>query len=127
MAWWDAVIGGLTGPIATYFTEKSKQKHELAMQDKALDALKYQKQVEMINKGLDIDSQWELEEIKNSGWKDEYVLVLLSIPLIMVFIPGLAPYAMAGFSVLSQTPEWYRWLVMMIFAAVYGIRLWRRV
>ena len=127
MAWWDAVIGGLTGPIANYFTERSKQKHELEMQDKALDALKYQKQVEMIQKGLDVDSQWELEEIKNSGWKDEYVLVLLSIPLVMVFIPGLAPYALAGFGILAQTPEWYRWLIVMIFAAVFGIRVWRRI
>ena len=72
------------------------------------------------------DHEWELARIKDSGWKDEWVLVLLSIPLIGVFIPYLAPYMLEGFAILDTTPDWYRWLVLLIFTAIYGIRIWRR-
>jgi len=72
------------------------------------------------------DHEWELARIKDSGWKDEWVLALLSVPLMLVFIPTTAPYVLEGFSVLEKTPDWYQWLVMLIFTAIYGIRIWRR-
>src|SRR5688500_10373139 len=72
------------------------------------------------------DADWELARIKEAGWKDEWVLILLSIPMVMSFIPKLQPYVIGGFAALSQTPDWYRWLTLMIFAAISGLRVWRR-
>lgn len=77
-------------------------------------------------KNIDADSAWEQASIANSGWKDEFVLIVLSIPLLLVFVPPLAPAVLQGFAVLDGTPEWYRWLLVMIYAATYGIRVWRR-
>jgi hypothetical protein len=71
------------------------------------------------------DHEWEIESIRNSGWKDELVIIVLTIPLVLVFTP-LAPTVLEGFDVLSTTPDWYRWLVMTIYAATFGIRVWRR-
>ena len=81
---------------------------------------------ELIQQGQQMDNAWELEQIKNSGWKDEFVLLLLSIPLVMSFIPKMQPYVVEGFAALSTTPEWYQWLILAVFTAVYGIRVWRR-
>jgi len=25
-----------------------------------------------------------------------------------------------------MTPDWYQWLILSVFAAIYGIRVWRR-
>ena len=72
------------------------------------------------------DHEWELARIQDSGFKDEWVLALLSIPLILVFVPTTAPYVLSGFEVLEKTPDWYQWLVLLIFTAIYGIRIWRR-
>lgn len=72
------------------------------------------------------DHEWEIERIKDSGWKDEWVLALLSIPLVGAFIPKIAPYILEGFNILQQTPDWYRWMVLIIFPAIFGIRVWRR-
>jgi hypothetical protein len=36
------------------------------------------------------------------------------------------PFVVLGFDALASTPEWYRWLIVMIYAAVFGIRVWRR-
>ena len=68
----------------------------------------------------------EIEQIKNSGWKDEAVLVTLLIPLWLCFIPYTVVYVEKGFNALSLTPDWYQWLILVIFAAIYGVRIWRR-
>lgn len=67
---------------------------------------------------------WEEIHAKNSGhsWKDEYWTIVFSIPLILCFIPGLEAYVAAGFAVLEQTPEWYRYSVGVLMAASVGIR-----
>jgi hypothetical protein len=72
------------------------------------------------------DHEWEIESLRNSGWKDEWVLILISIPMVGSFIPSTVQYVVDGFEALSQTPDWYRWLILIIFSAVYGIRVWRR-
>ena len=62
-------------------------------------------------------------DMKHS-WKDEFLTILMSIPVIMCFIPGLSQYALEGFKILEQTPEWYRWCFLGIIAASFGLRLW---
>ena len=62
-------------------------------------------------------------DMKHS-WKDEYLVILMSIPVAMCFIPGLSEYALRGFKVLSETPEWYRWAFLGIIAASFGLRTW---
>jgi len=58
------------------------------------------------------------------SWKDEYILVLMSIPMIMSFIPGLADYALRGFAIVDTLPEWYTWSWMGIVSATFGLRTW---
>ena len=77
-------------------------------------------------RGQEMDNSWELEQIRNSGWKDEFVLILLSIPLILCFHPETVMYVELGFAALDKTPDWYQWLILAVFAAIYGIRIWRR-
>ncbi len=62
------------------------------------------------------------EVVSNAGWKDEYIVVIWSIPAIMTFIPGLAPYAQQGFQTLKQAPEWYLIGWVSISMAVFGIK-----
>lgn len=120
------LIEGVTGPVADYFKERQKLKTQLKL-------AKLQGKIDLENaktamkvKQLDADQSWEQQQIANSGWKDEWVLILLSIPLILVFIPFTAPFIYQGFGVLATTPDWYRWLIMLVFTAIYGIRIWRR-
>lgn len=124
------ILSGSVQVAADYFSKRAELKSkERIRKEEVKDAI-HQRRCDLISKGLAADSTWELEQIKNSGWKDEYVLIILSIPSILSFIKlgtfdGAAIVA-AGFAALESTPEWYRWVTMMIFLAVYGIRLWRR-
>lgn len=60
---------------------------------------------------------WErvLVEQSTGSWKDEWWTLIVSVPLIMSFIPYLAPYVPEGFQNLENVPEWYLYIV---FAAV---------
>jgi hypothetical protein len=123
---WLGLLTGVPTAIADYFKEKQKLKSVERLQKLELDAAMHRRKVELISQGLHADANWEVEQIRASGWKDEWVLVIISIPLIMCFVPGLDGYVHAGFQALESTPDWYTWLVLLIFTAVYGIRIWRR-
>jgi hypothetical protein len=60
------------------------------------------------------------------SWKDEYLVILLTMPLIACFIPGLADYVAAGFDILKyNTPDWYKWALSGMIAATFGLRTWK--
>ena len=69
-------------------------------------------------------ASWEQEAMKNSAtsWKDEYILLLFSIPLIMCFIPSAVPYVKEGFAVLDTMPDLYKVTLSVIVAASFGVR-----
>lgn len=121
-----SVLGNIGGKVVEAIDSRGKRKHEQKVQAVELEKLRHTKQIELIQQGQQMDNAWELEQIKNSGWKDEFVLLLLSIPLAMSFIPQMQPYVVEGFAALSTTPDWYQWLILSVFAAIYGIRIWRR-
>lgn len=127
---WSSIVTALLGKVAPqvaqYYIEKQRLKHEREL-EKLRGKIAYEKaKTERAIASEGRDHEWELESIRNSGWKDEWVLILLSIPLVLVFIPATQEAVMHGFNTLAKTPEWYRWLVMLIFTAIYGIRVWRR-
>lgn len=66
-------------------------------------------------------------EKSDKSWKDEYITVLVTIPIIMCFVPELAPYAIEGFETLSTTPEWYQYTFIGVVSAAIGIKGWRSI
>lgn len=125
MAIWNFVKELGSAAVEAYKVRtEAKNKLELAKLESELQAERAW--AEWRVKNIDADSAWETESIRNAGWKDEFVLLVLSVPLVLVFVPPAAPYVLNGFAILETTPEWYRWLAVMIYAATYGIRVWRR-
>jgi len=61
-------------------------------------------------------------EASKSSWKDEWLTILISIPMIMAFIPGMREVVDDGFNVLESCPEWYQYLIGVVFAASFGIK-----
>ena len=74
---------------------------------------------------------------KNRGWKDDYLLILTTLPLLILFF---APFAelvllstryqagdltaavMAGFTALQQTPDWYLVALLLVYVDTFGFR-----
>ena len=129
MGWLGTLLGkGIVEPVANYMQRRAELKHARFEAQLKAEVAAGDRRVRLISEGLAADASWETEFARQaaSSWKDEYVLLVLSIPLVLCFVPGLAVYITAGFAALSATPSWYQWLVVMIYAATYGIRVWRR-
>lgn len=73
---------------------------------------------------LQNEANWDLAqaEASKSSWKDEWLTILISIPMIMAFIPGLEDNVRAGFDNLENCPDWYQYLIGVVFAASFGIK-----
>ena len=106
---WTALIAPIGGIISTWM--KGKQ---------VIAEAKIEREV----KALSNEANWDMvqAEASKESWKDEWLTVLISIPLVMAFIPGMDEYLRAGFNVLEDCPEWYQYLVGVVFAASFGIK-----
>lgn len=80
--------------------------------------------IEQQVKSLERDANWDELQAGASAtsWKDEWLTLLISIPLVMAFIPELASFVDVGFDVLERTPEWYQMMVGVVFAASFGLK-----
>lgn len=124
----NVILGGPATLIADIYKRRMEIKAEQRTQERALRAALVQRQIDLIEKGLTADMNWEMEFAKQAAtsWKDEYTLLVVSIPAVMSFVPGLDTYVKNGFGALGTTPVWYQGLLVMLFAASWGIRTWRR-
>ena len=57
---------------------------------------------------------------RNNSWKDEYILVVTSYPIVSVFIPPLRESTMKSLEYLANLPPWLIWSWLTIVGAVYG-------
>lgn len=100
--------------IGNYFEHKM----ELSRLAKEAEIARAKAEVEA---AADIDSK-QVEENKTS-WKDEYIVAIVTIPIVASFIPYLQPFVKAGFYVLyHEVPDWYIGLFITVCVSVMGAR-----
>ena len=69
-------------------------------------------------------ADWEriMAEGAKSSWKDEWFVIVLSIPLVLAFIPGAEGWVDRGFEQLSKAPDWYFYSLGIAISASFGVR-----
>lgn len=108
----------LVSPITDLGVQYMKNKQR---KEEIKDA-QHERSLDLIKEGKAQDAAWENKQIDQSGWRAEWLTLLLSIPLVGAFIPPMVPYIKKGFEVLAEMPEWYTIAVMAMLAAGFGIR-----
>jgi hypothetical protein len=114
----------LVGPIAdlagTWLNGKVEEKKAQAKTRVA----KAEAEAIVMQKKATGEIDWDLEMAKGSAnsWKDEWLTILFSIPLILAFIPGMEEIVANGFAQLNKMPEWYQYSLGVIVAASFGVR-----
>jgi cation transport ATPase len=72
------------------------------------------------------DQNYDLDRLAmenmSKSWKDEVILAVFLTPMIMAFIPGFESYALAGFGVMAQMPQWYQYIIIGMVVVIYGMR-----
>ena len=111
-------LGALLGEVVGLVRDHIKGRRDVAV-------AKAQAEVEIAKRKATAEIDWDMEfasQAKNS-WRDEYITVLITVPIIAVFFPGYAPYIAEGFKTLETTvPDWYVTFAGAVVAAAFGIR-----
>ena len=116
--WFSALKLGLNAATHIY---KKKQETKMAMADaQHMHASK-------MAKG-ESEYQGKLLEARQSDWKDEAVLIILSLPVLVLAWAVVSddPTAMDKvklfFDMFSQLPSWFTNLWILVVASIYGIK-----
>jgi hypothetical protein len=100
---------------------KNRQRTKMLMSDAQL------KHAEKMSTGQ-LEYSGKLLEARQSDWKDEFILVLLSLPIVMLSIAVYSddPTAMDKmklfFEYFSDLPFWYQTIFVGVIASVYGLK-----
>lgn len=112
------IAGGAVAPITDLLKARELRKTRQA----ELASADHQAELTARMAGKQLDSSWEIESIRNSGWKDEFWSLILAPPLVFAFIPGCTGYVDAGFAVLARAPNEYWWALFTAIASAFGVR-----
>lgn len=125
--WFLSIIPNLLGLAADYVKgkrelEQAKVEGKIAVTKAVTDV-----NLKMAMQGQAHEIKWAEAQVLASAtsWKDEYFTIVLSVPAIMSFIPGMSSYVEAGFSALNTTPQWYQTALLVAIGASFGVRLWK--
>ena len=107
------MLTALIGPIATLagtWFENKVEKTKADGQAKVAEAKARASVAEKVAAG---EVAWEgkMADATVDSWKDEFALVVLLLPAILVFLPGMKDYVKDGFEILASLPEWYQYLL----------------
>jgi hypothetical protein len=118
MAWFNLISLAVKAGSHIY---KNKQETKMLMSDA-------QKRHALAMAKGEAEYQGKLLEARQSDWKDEFILILLSLPI------GLLAWAVFSdnptamdkmklfFEYFSQLPFWYQTIFVGVIASVYGLK-----
>ena len=114
----------LVGPIANLAGTWLEGKVEKTKAETGAKVAKARAEAVIMEKKATGEIDWDITMAEGSkhSWKDEWLTILFSIPLILAFIPGMEEVVANGFQQLEQMPEWYQYSLGVIVAASFGVR-----
>ena len=118
------MLQALIGPIASLAGTWLDGKVEKTKAESATKVAKAKAEATIMEKKATGEIDWDLAAVKGSqnSWKDEWLVILFSVPLILAFIPGMEDVVSHGFQQLEQMPQWYQYSLGVIVAASFGVR-----
>ncbi len=119
------MIGQLIGPIANLAGGWLQGKADKQAADAKLKLTEAEAKAKILLSKETSVADWEriMAEGSQSSWKDEWLVILFSIPLILVFTGEWGRNVVAeGFAALEVMPDWYQYTLGVIVAASFGVR-----
>jgi len=97
-------------------------------QTKQIKAMAEQKHYEKMMQG-EIQYEVAKQNAMDNSWRDEWFTILLSLPLIIVFLsiflnkPEWITKLKEGFETLNQLPDWYIYALLAAIASSFGMKV----
>ena len=124
MAWYTTLLSPLVDGIGGYFKEKQQIKAKQRERKDELELLKHQASIERVKQGDLTERDYDLLVLKQSASTiiDEIMIIWVLTLVTCLFIPTLAPYAIAGFTALGTVPVYFQLIFVGTFIAKLGLR-----
>jgi len=119
------LIKGVIGVGSDFLKGKQKLKEVKLEADAKVIVARAEAEVARLAKAQDAEINWDLTSANqmSTSWKDEYLTLLLSAPMILAFCGAWGRDAVAeGFASISTAPDWYKVAFLSAIAASFGIR-----
>ena len=118
------MLTALIGPIANLAGSWMNSKVEKVKADGQAKVAQARAKAVVAEKVATGEVAWEksMADATDSSWKDEYALVVLLAPAILVFVPSMTEYVRTGFEVLNTLPDWYQYLLFIAVSSSFGIK-----
>jgi hypothetical protein len=118
------MIWNLLGTVAKGAIDVIKTRTET----KKLVAVAEQEHVRRMAEGK-IEYEIAAQKQMDNSWRDEWFTILLSIPLIIVFLavflnkPEWVVKLKEGFLTLDELPDWYIWALLAAIGSSFGLKV----
>jgi hypothetical protein len=108
-------------------TEEQKLNIKAAEVDARIRLIEAEANASIVRMQRDADAQNDLDMLavksQENSWKDEFVMLVFLAPFVASFFPQTQDNVKAGFEFLKTgVPDWYTWIIIGIFVAVFGFR-----
>ena len=119
------ILSSLIGPITELAGGWLKGKAEAQAAKANLALVEAEAKATIMKSAATSEADWERLMAKGSqnSWKDEWLTILFSIPLILSFCGDWGRQVTEqGFLALEAMPSWYQYTLGVIVAASFGVR-----
>ena len=116
------LVKGLISPATDLLKGWQARKASKLTSDLAIAEAKTFSIVSRLKTKQEGDIAWENTSIDKSGWKDEYFTIILSVPAVLCFVPGMVEYVRAGFDALNSMPGYYQWMLSIAVGSAFGYK-----
>ena len=117
----QALIGPISSLAGTWLNGKVEEKKAQAATKVAIA----QAEAVVMQKKATGEIDWDLKmaDASANSWKDEWLTILFSVPLILAFCGEWGRQVVTdGFTALEAMPEYYRYTLGIIVSASFGTR-----
>ena len=117
----SAITNLITGGIDAYKQHGINKANKLKRQDD-MEQARHDAKVSRLKNGDEKAADLDMVSIKERGLKDEFIMLVVFVPLMVSFIPDYAPYVNAGLLALKGVPEYYWYVVAALVIYTFGFR-----
>ena len=119
------MLQALIGPITELAGGWLKGKAEAQAANANLKLVEAEAKAAVMKNAAMSESEWEkiMAQASQSSWKDEWLTILFSIPLILAFCGEWGRTIVAdGFAALEAMPNYYQYTLGVIVSASFAVR-----
>lgn len=119
------MLQALIGPIAEIAGGWLKGKANAQAASANLKLVEAEAKATIMKSAATSEADWEkiMAQGTQNSWKDEFLVILFSIPLVLSFCGEWGRKTVAeGFGALSTMPEWYQYTLGVIVASSFAVR-----